>query len=239
MNEKDKIFLFKWFSSLFAVWYVSIGLYLYDPYILQIIYWPLHTHDVEIKVIENTENKNDEKSTNINENILIEDVGKFTGETSSIIKNANYVGTDNRGTFFKLNANLAQVFHDKPNLSNMEIVNAVITLRDGKIIYIKSDYAIYDKLTNNTNFMGNILVTESNNQITCDNLDLIMSENLIKIYNNVTYNGEKGLIKSDEVHIDIFKADNGMWYIDLAASITASAREAIRAAAFKIREIEV
>ena len=53
--------------------------------------------------------------------------------------------------------------------------------------------------------MGNILVTESNNQITCDNLDLIMSENLIKIFNNVTYNGEKGLIKSDEVHIDIFK----------------------------------
>ena len=36
------------------IWYVSVGLYLYDPYILQIIYWPLHTHDVEIKVIEST-----------------------------------------------------------------------------------------------------------------------------------------------------------------------------------------
>ena len=54
MNEKDKIFLFKWFGSLFMIWYVSVGLYLYDPYILQIIYWPLHTHDVEIKVIEST-----------------------------------------------------------------------------------------------------------------------------------------------------------------------------------------
>ena len=45
LKEKDKIFLFKWFSSLFTVWYASIGLYLYDPYILQIMYWPLHTHD--------------------------------------------------------------------------------------------------------------------------------------------------------------------------------------------------
>ena len=54
LKEKDKIFLFKWFSSLFTVWYVSIGLYLYDPYILQIIYWPLHTHDIEIEVIEST-----------------------------------------------------------------------------------------------------------------------------------------------------------------------------------------
>ena len=53
-KENDKIFLFKWFSSLFTVWYASIGLYLYDPYILQIIYWPLHTHDIEIDVVEST-----------------------------------------------------------------------------------------------------------------------------------------------------------------------------------------
>ena len=54
LTEKDKIFLFKWFSSLFTVWYVSVGLYLYDPHILQIIYWPLHTHDIEIDVVEST-----------------------------------------------------------------------------------------------------------------------------------------------------------------------------------------
>ena len=52
LKEKDKNFLFKWFSSLFTVWYVSVGLYLYDPYILQIIYWPLHTHDIEIDGVE-------------------------------------------------------------------------------------------------------------------------------------------------------------------------------------------
>jgi hypothetical protein len=54
LKDKDKIFLFKWFSSLFTVWYASIGLYLYDPHILQIIYWPLHTHDIEIDVVEST-----------------------------------------------------------------------------------------------------------------------------------------------------------------------------------------
>ena len=54
LKEIDKIFLLKWFSSLFTVWYASIGLYLYDPYILQIIYWPLHTHDIEIDVVKST-----------------------------------------------------------------------------------------------------------------------------------------------------------------------------------------
>ena len=54
LKDRDKIFLFKWFSSLFTVWYVSAGLYLYDPYILQIMYWPLHTHDIEMDVVEST-----------------------------------------------------------------------------------------------------------------------------------------------------------------------------------------
>ena len=54
LTERDKTFLFKWFSSLFTVRYVSAGLYLHDPYILQIIYWPLHTHDIEIDVVEST-----------------------------------------------------------------------------------------------------------------------------------------------------------------------------------------
>ena len=54
LEENDKIFLFKWFSSLFTVWYISIGLYIHNPYILEILYWPLHTHDIEIEVIEST-----------------------------------------------------------------------------------------------------------------------------------------------------------------------------------------
>ena len=50
----DKVFLFKWFSSLFAVWYISVGLYWYYPKTLEMLYWPLHTHDIEIEVIEST-----------------------------------------------------------------------------------------------------------------------------------------------------------------------------------------
>ena len=50
----DNKFVVGWICSLFIVWYISVGLYLYDPYILQIMYWPLHTHDIEIDVVEST-----------------------------------------------------------------------------------------------------------------------------------------------------------------------------------------
>jgi len=157
---------------------------------------------------------NKDKIVDIDKNISIGESGKLEEKINNIIENANYIGTDNRGTFFELNAKVAKVFEDKPNMSNMEIVNAVISLKGGSKIYIKSDYAIYDKSTNNTNFMGNILVTESNNKITCDNLVLIMGENLIKIFDNVIYYGEKGFIKSDEVHIDILKNEANIFMFE-------------------------
>mgnify|MGYP006406930269 CR=1 FL=1 len=54
MTEEDKLFIGKWFGSLFTVWYISVMLYIHDPYLLQLVYWPLHTHDIEIKVIQST-----------------------------------------------------------------------------------------------------------------------------------------------------------------------------------------
>ena len=52
----DKIFITKWFSSLITVWYISAGLYWYYPKTLEMLYWPLHTHDIEIKSIKSTVN---------------------------------------------------------------------------------------------------------------------------------------------------------------------------------------
>ena len=54
LKEKDKNFLVGWLSSLVAVWYICVGVYKYDPYILEIVFWPFHTHDININVIEST-----------------------------------------------------------------------------------------------------------------------------------------------------------------------------------------
>ncbi len=150
----------------------------------------------------------------IDKNTSIQGETMLTEITSNIIENVNYHGTDNKGSFFELNASLAEIFYDKPNLSHMKVVDAVINVRDGRKIYIKSDRAIYNRATNNTNFMGNVSVTESKNKITSDNLDLIMSNNLITIYNDVKYNGVKGFLIADKVDIDILKNESNIFMFD-------------------------
>ena len=135
-------------------------------------------------------------------------VSKLTEETSNIIENVNYTGS-NAGVFFSLNADTAEIKHKDPNISHLESVFVVIKLSNLREIHIRSDKAIYDKATNDAEFWSNVIVTENENIITCDNLNLFMSKNLITAYNNlnVKYNeiGGLGLLTADKVDIDILK----------------------------------
>ena len=151
------------------------------------------------------------KIVDADQNIEIEKVSKLTEKISNVLENVNYNGSDGRGTFFNLNASLAEIPIDKPNLSNMKVVNAVIRVKNGTEIHIKSDFCVYDRSTNDAQFTGNVLVTEANNQITSDNLDLMMSNNLITIYNNVKYKSEKGFLIADKVDIDILKNESNIF----------------------------
>jgi len=146
-------------------------------------------------------------------NIAIEDVSKLTEETSNIIENASYIGTDNRGTFFELNAAIAEVKYDKPNISQLEEVFAVIR-RDLRIIHIRSDKAVFNKISNDCEFFGHVKITEQDNIITSDNLDLYMSKNFITAYNNVKYNGINGFLIADKVDIDILKNETNIFMFE-------------------------
>ena len=150
-------------------------------------------------------NSEKDKAVDIDKNTSIENVSRLDVGTSNIIENVNYVGTNNEGAFFELNAALTEIFVDNPNVNNMKAVDAVVRMKNGRKIYIKSDYAIYNQLTNDAQFMGNVSITESNDIVTSDNLDLIISKNLITAYNNVKYNGEKGFLIADKVDIDILE----------------------------------
>ena len=148
---------------------------------------------------------NKDKIADIDKKTSIGEVDELTEETSSIIKNANYIGTDNRGIFFELNAAIAEIKLDDPNISHLQDVLVVIKLKDLRTIHIQSDKAIFNKISNDCEFFGHVKITEQDNVITSDNLDLYMSKNLITAYNNVKYKSIKGLLIADKVDIDILK----------------------------------
>ena len=149
-----------------------------------------------------------DKKTSIDDNKLIEG-------TSNIIENAKYTG-ESAGNFFELTAKIAKIKHDQPNISELQDVFVVITLRDDlRKIIIQSDKALFNKETTDAEFFGNILVTEQDNIITCDNLDLFMSKNLITAYNFVKYkNSKNSYVWADKIDIDMMTKEANIFMFD-------------------------
>ena len=146
-----------------------------------------------------------DKIVDANKNSSTENASKLTEETSNIIENVNYTGTNNRGTFFELNAAIAEIKHDEPNLSRLQDVYVVIRLRNLRTIHIQSDKAVFNKISNDCEFFGNVKITEQDNVITSDNLDFYNSKNFLQAYNNVEYSGMKGALIADKVDVDLLK----------------------------------
>ena len=146
-----------------------------------------------------------DKIVDIDKNILVKGVSQLTKEISNIIENVEYVGSNNKGTFFELNAAIAEIKYDKPNISHLQDVFVVIKLSNLRTIRIRSDKAVFNKISNDCEFFGNVEIIEQDDIITSDNLDLYMSKNLITVYNHVQYNGVKGFLIADKMDIDMLK----------------------------------
>ena len=146
-----------------------------------------------------------DKIVDIDKNILVGGVSQLTKEISNIIENVEYVGSNNKGTFFELNAAIAEIKYDKPNISHLQDVFVVIKLSNLRTIHIRSDKAVFNKISNDCEFFGNVEIIEQDDIITSDNLDLYMSKNLITVYNHVQYNGIKGFLIADKMDIDMLK----------------------------------
>ena len=146
-----------------------------------------------------------DKIVDANKNSSTENASKLSEGTSNIIENVNYSGTNNRGTFFKLDAAIAEVKHDEPNLSRLQDVFVVIRLRNLRTIHIQSDKAVFNKISNDCEFFGNVKITEQDNVITSDNLDFYNSKNFLQAYNNVEYSSMKGALIADKVDVDLLK----------------------------------
>ena len=145
--------------------------------------------------------KSDKSPKNIgienNENLL-------ENNKNNLIKNLKYNVKFDDDTEYFITAELSELIYEEgAEIVNMKIVNAKLINDDNTSLTIKSKKANYNNLTYNTEFLEDIIVEYMDNKIYSDNLDLNFDKNIIRIYNNVVYDGAQGLIKTDNILIDI------------------------------------
>ena len=122
--------------------------------------------------------------------------------TKTIIEDINYYSKDSVGNEFQINALYGEAELQNTNIINMENVTAKIKLANSETIYIYSKYAKYNNVSYETNFTKNVKIHYVDHKIYGNNLKLFFLENLISIFDDVTYKHTDYEMKADRIEIN-------------------------------------
>ncbi len=139
--------------------------------------------------------------TNIKKNLVEkENIVEKSDETdivekeSNIFENVEYKGLYDYNNPFSVKSKRAYILEEK-----LEVIYMT------RIINITSDSGSYNKSTYDCFFEKNVKATDGKTIILSENLDLLASEDIATIYNNVQLNSENGSIQADKIEYDFEK----------------------------------
>ena len=137
----------------------------------------------------------------LSERVIIEDNQTETNnKTSNTFKNVEYQGIYNFNNNFTIEAEIAQILKDDPDVVLMNNMEANIIMNDGRTVVIFGDKGNYNKQNYDSFFEDNVKVTDGETVILADNLDLVASEDFMLIYNNVSVTNDSGNLIADKIN---------------------------------------
>ena len=123
---------------------------------------------------------------------------------NNLIKNLEYNVTFDNDTKYAINAELSELrYENNVEIVEMQFVTAIFNDKEGIPLIITSKNAIYNNSNYNTEFFNSVKVIYLSNVLLSEKLDINFNENIIKIYENVVYEGLQGTIKADNVKLNL------------------------------------
>ena len=151
-------------------------------------------NNITTKIVDENKNKN------VSKNLELDKI-------KNLSKKIEYITTNDKGDIFKIIAKYGKTNLKNSNILDLEQVDGIISSLERSQIYISSNNAEYNYANQNSKFYNNVKINYDNKEITCDNLDLNISENLAVAYNNVVIKNENSLMKAQIITLDIITKD--------------------------------
>ena len=117
-------------------------------------------------------------------------------------ENIEYQGLYDLDKPFSVKSEKAHILDEEPDIVYMTNMNVVLYLKDERIVRIISNRGRYNKATYDCFFEEDVRATDGETKIFSENLDLLATENFVKIYNNVKLNHSTGSFRADKVDYD-------------------------------------
>ena len=149
----------------------------------------------EIKIISKKEIKS-KNNTSVKNN-----------QIKNLTKEIEYITSNKNGDSFKIFAKYGETNIKNSSILDLKQVNGEILSSKRSTIFLSSDLANYNYTNQNSNFYNNVRIEYDNIVITCDKLDLNMSDNIAVAYDNVVMKDDKSTMKAQIITLDILTKD--------------------------------
>jgi hypothetical protein len=123
-------------------------------------------------------------------------------DESNIFKNVEYKGFFKIDSPFTVKSEKARIAAEDPDIVHLSEMSVTLYLKNGKDVVITADEGKYNKTSYDIYFVGNVVGRDGKTIITSENLDLLASEDIAIIYNNVRLNSNKNSLQADKVEYD-------------------------------------
>ena len=143
------------------------------------------------------------KNKNAKDLVVNQDLKKNVDDKKlNTFENVEYEGLYDFDKPFSVKSKSAYILNEDPDLVYMTNMQVVLYLKGNRIVNITSNKGKYNKATNDCFFEENVRATDGETKIFAENLDLIATENFVKVYNEVKLNNPEGSLVADKVDYD-------------------------------------
>ena len=181
---------------------------------------------------------NSNSDTSLNKENLTEknkEIKEVKKDEKNLIQNISYTANNNKGDIYLLLAESGEIYLDNPDLMFLTKVDGKITLKDGEIITVNSDFANFNTKTFETTFINNVIVKKSDEVVTGAELYLVLEEkvnkalksnqedkNLIRVSRNVFYTKPGYTLSADILEIDLITKNIKIYMTDKYKKVIAT-----------------
>jgi len=120
-------------------------------------------------------------------------------------ENVQYEGVYQINKTFSVISEKAHILNKEPDVVYMTNMHVILYLDNGRIVNILSNKGRYNKVTYDCFFEDDVRATDEETKIFSDNLDLLATEDSVKIYNNVIINYPEASLRGDKIDYDFVK----------------------------------
>ena len=117
-------------------------------------------------------------------------------------ESVEYEGLYDLNKPFSIKSEKAYILDIDPDVVYMTNMHVTLYLKEKRTVNILSDRGRYNKVTHDCFFEENVKATDGETIIFADNLDLLATENFVKVYNKVRLNHPTGSIRADRIDYD-------------------------------------